>query len=87
MALTATQKKLIVSMDKDAKRIVKQGGDEALLMSLAHKMYQIKDIMNSSSEGELNFYCQRYEGFYQYMKLLEKLAVASSQGAFNDIIN
>lgn len=87
MALTTTQKELIVLMDKDAKRTVKQGGDGAILMSLAHKMHQIKDIMNSSSEGELNFYCQRYEGFYQYMKLLEKLAVASSQGAFNDIIN
>ncbi len=54
--------------------------------SLAHKMHEIKDIMDSASKGELNSYCQRYEGFYQYMKLLERMARASSQGAFDDII-
>ena len=86
MALTATQKDFIILMDKEAKQLSTHGDEEALLMSLAHKMHQIKDIMNSSSNGELDSYCQRYHGFYQYMKLLEKMALASSQGAFDDII-
>lgn len=73
-------------MNNQAKQILKHGGDEALLMSLAHKMPQIKDIMDSATEEELNTYCQQYDGFYQYMKLLERMALASSQGAFDDII-
>ena len=73
-------------LDSTAKQILQHGGDEELLMSLAHKMHEIKDIMDSASQSELNFYCKRYEGFYQYMNLLEKMALASSQGAFDDII-
>ena len=85
MSLTAKQKDLIVLMDKEAKQLLKHGDDEMLFISLTHKMPQIKEIMNSSSEDELNFYCQRYEGFYQYMKLLERMAEASLQGAFHDL--
>lgn len=73
-------------MNNQAKQILKHGGDEALLISLTHKMPQIKDIMDSATEDELNTYCQQYDGFYQYMKLLERMALASSQGAFDDII-
>ena len=85
MALTAKQKDSIILMDKEAKQLSKHGNDEVLLMALTHKMPQIKEIINCSYEGELNFYCQRYEGFYQYMKLLERMAASSSQGVFNDM--
>lgn len=80
------QKDIIIRMDSEAKQILRYGGEEELLMSLAYKMNQVKDLMDSSSEDELNFFCQRYEGFYQYMNLLERMALASSQGAFDDII-
>ena len=73
-------------MDNQAKQILKQGGDEELLMSLANKMHQIKEIMDASTEKELNLYCQHYDGFYQYMKLLERIASASSQGVLDDIL-
>lgn len=84
--LTEKQKDFIISLDAKAKQILQYGGEEELLMSLAHKMQKIKDLMDSSSENELNHYCQRYDGFYQYMNLLERMALASSQDAFNDII-
>ncbi len=73
-------------MDKEAKQLIKHGDDETFFISLTHKMPQIKGIMNCSSEGELNFYCQRYEGFYQYMKLLENIAIASSKGLLDEFI-
>ena len=86
MSLTPKQKDFIILMDEKAKQILQYGSEEDLLMSLAHNMHQINDIMDSASESELNFYCQRYDGFYQYMNLLERMALASSQGIFDDII-
>lgn len=86
MALTEIQKQTIAELDNKAKQILQHSGDEALLMSLCDKMHKIKDIMDSSTHHELNLYCQRYEGFYHYMKLLEKMALGISQGKFDDII-
>jgi hypothetical protein len=84
--LTQEQKHFISLMDSKAKTILKHGGQEALLMSLCDKMGQIKNIMDSSSKDELNQYCERYEGFYAYMKLLEQLAQGCAQGLFKDIL-
>ena len=82
MTLTTKQKELIVLMDKEAKQLLKHEDDEAFFISLTHKMPQIQDIMRSSSEGELNFYCECYEGFCQYMSLLERLTAASLRSSF-----
>ncbi len=86
MALTAAQKDFIILMDVKAKQILKQGGEAELLMSLFDKMEKIKSIIASSSGDELDQYCEKYDGFYQYMKLLERLAQGASQGVFDDII-
>ncbi len=87
MALTTSQKQLISRLDEEAKEALKQGGEEALLMSLVHKIDEIKDFFDSCSEKELNMYCYHCSGFYQCMHLLEKMAFACSQGVFDDIIN
>ena len=56
-------------------------------MSLCNKMEPIKKIMDSASENELNYYCDKYDGFYAYMKLLEQLAQGCADGVFKDIIS
>ena len=86
MSITVLQKDFIIGMDNTAKQILAHGGQEELLMSLCNKMTEIKEIMDSSSEGELDYYCDKYDGFYQYMKLLEQLAQGCKDGAFNDIL-
>jgi hypothetical protein len=84
-SLTQKQIDYIVYLDKKAKQLLKDGGEQSLLMSLAHEIRKIKAIMDSSAKGELDFYCGKYNGFYNYMKLLEKLAKASSEGLLNDM--
>ena len=84
--LTKKQKEYIDILDKEAKSILKRGGEKDLLMSLAYKMNEIKDIMDAETQVELNQYCERYDGFYQYMHLLERIAEGTSAGIFNDII-
>ena len=65
-------------MDTTAKRLLQQGGQEALILSLCDKMVAIKEIIDAVSEKEWNVYCQHYEGFYEYMALLEQLAIGCS---------
>tara|TARA_R110002126_G_scaffold247974_3_gene390873 strand:+ start:23265 stop:23546 length:282 start_codon:yes stop_codon:yes gene_type:complete len=87
LSLTSEQKNFIQLMDSEAKSILEHGGQEDLLMSLCNKMEKINEIMDASSQDELNQYCAQYEGFYEYMKLLEKLAQGCEQGIFDDVIN
>lgn len=87
MPLTQAQINFIKQMDNKAKKILKYGGQEELLMSLCDKMEAIKKIMDSASEGELNHYCDKFDGFYAYMKLLEQLAQGCANGVFKDVIS
>ncbi|MBX9703224.1 MAG: hypothetical protein K2X39_03635 [Silvanigrellaceae bacterium] len=77
MALTKEHKDFIILMDSKAKQILQHGSQEELLISLCSKMDKIKEIMDASSGNELDYYCEKYEGFYHYMKLLEQLAQGS----------
>ena len=91
MSLSIKQKRFIARLDSETKQILRYGGDEeTLLMSLCDedKMNAIKEIIDSSPEnvGELNAYCEQYDGFYQYMNLLERLALGISRGVFDDIL-
>ncbi len=87
MPLTVEQKNFIILLDSKAKQIMQHGDTEELLISLCGKVEQIKEIMDASSEIELNAYCEKYDGFYHYIKLLEQLAKGCAEGAFKDILN
>ena len=86
MALTSAQKDYIIQLDNTADQILECFGMPGLMLSLLDEMDKIRDIMDSESDDELDMYCQRYSGFYQYMKLLEEVAVAISKGELNDIL-
>jgi hypothetical protein len=86
LALTLAQKNYIIQLDNTADEILECFGMPGLMLSIPDEMVKIKDIMDSASENELDMYCQQYSGFYQYMKLLEELALAISKGEFNDIL-
>ncbi len=75
MPLIPKQNGLAQKIDLRAKNILSAGGDdEALLMSLNDIMGDIKKILDSNTRSEMDLLCQQYDGFYRYMKLLEKLA-------------
>jgi hypothetical protein len=50
------------------------GGDEALLVSMYDHMGTFKQLMDGSTEEDMNQLCERYPGFYRFGKLLERLA-------------
>ena len=86
MSLSKEQIDYIINLDAMGKEIMRQGGQEALLMSMVNKMPELKKIMESSTPEELDFYCEEYDGFYHYMKMLEMLAQGCADGIFNDVL-
>lgn len=83
--LSKQQINYIAKLNNEGKQAYNSGGDQAILMSLANKMHKIKPLLDNASHGELDHYCQRYEGFYHYMKMLEQMAKGYASGAFNDL--
>ena len=63
--------------------LVNGGGDKELLLSLSDVMDEIKKVMDASTQKELNDYGQKYNGFYRYGRLLEKLASGIADGTIS----
>ncbi len=81
MFLNPQHKKLITDIDDKVKTVLINGGnEETLLVEMLELMPEIKMMLDSTSESELEIYYERYEGFYHYMKLLEKLAMGIADG-------
>ena len=83
MPFGSDQIAFIQTLDHKAKQIMRHAGEDELLASLCEQLQDIRPLIDKADPGELDKYCQQYEGFYQYMKLLERLAQASASGAFD----
>jgi hypothetical protein len=82
MPLTEQQTQLAGTIDRHVKHVLAQGGgDEELLMSLADHMGTFKQLMDLSTGEEMNVLCQRYDGFYRFANLLERLAEGIADGS------
>ncbi len=57
------------------------GGDEELLLSMYHYMGTFKQLLDASSEADVEQLCQQYDGFYRFAKLLERVAEGIADGS------
>ena len=81
MPLTQEQTRLATTRDKHVKRTIVFGGtDEDLLVSMYDYMDPFKQLLDSSTQHEMDELCQRYDGFYRFAKLLERLAEGIANG-------
>ena len=82
MPLTAQQTRLAKTIDIHVKRILAHGGgDEVLLLSLAEHLPTFKQLMDMSTGEEMDALCDRYDGFYRFATLLERLAEGLADGS------
>ena len=82
MSLTTEQINLISFIDQKVKSILIDGGNEiSIMIELLDEMPKIKTVIDSAAKEELNKYCNSYEGFYRYMKILEDTANAIASGS------
>ena len=81
MPLTEQKTRLAVTIDTHVKHILANGGgDEDVLRSLADYMDTFKQLMDMSTSEEMNAFCEQYEGFDRFAKLLETLAQGIADG-------
>ncbi|MBY0533765.1 MAG: hypothetical protein K2P31_02220 [Rickettsiaceae bacterium] len=83
MSLTNAQKKLIINIDRRVNEILFNGGNDGDLLKYAYSLLKnnnLKNILDSVDDDELDTFCDRYTGFHTIMKLLEQLAWCASQG-------
>jgi hypothetical protein len=57
-------------------------GNENLLLSLYDHMEPFKEVMDLTTEVEMDYLCNQYPGFYRFGKLLEDIAL----GVSDDVI-
>jgi len=72
---------IVENINNHANEILNKGGsDKELLLSVHAMMGDIKKVMDSSTQQELDEYCQKYRGFYRYAYLLHKLSAGIADG-------
>lgn len=82
MPLTEQKKRLARKRDRHVNRILANGGDdEDLLISMSDHMPTFKPLLDTCTKAEMNALLKRYDGFYQFAKLLELLAEGIADGS------
>jgi hypothetical protein len=83
MPFTTEQTRLAVLIDTHVTQVLADGGDEALLRSLADRMGTFKQLLETCTSEELNALCDRYAGLYRFALLLETLAQGIADGSIS----
>lgn len=82
--MSVEKEQFIANINNRVKKILSKGGDEKLLMSLSKFMTSdLKNVIDSTASSEMDAYCQKYDGFYRLMKLLENLARGVADGSIS----
>ena len=81
MPLNASQEQCLLDIDWQIKKILLDGGDRALLLSLYAFTGDLKKIMDACSHEELDEYCKKYKGFFHCMKLIENISRGIADGS------
>ena len=68
-------------IDTFVNTILNNGGSEGqILMNMEPYMHDFKFLMDNLPKGGMDVLCSRYDGFYRFAKLLEKMAERLSSG-------
>jgi len=84
MQLTNKQIQLAQTIDNWVKTIEKQGGgDTELLEKGFMHIATFKELMDLSTQEQMDSLCETYLGFYRFANLLEKLAQGIQDGTIS----
>jgi hypothetical protein len=83
MPFTAQQTRLAVRMDTQVTQVLAEGGDEALLLSLADFLDTFKQLLETCTSAEINALCDQYAGLGRLATLLERLAAGIADGSIS----
>ena len=79
MPVTAQQTHLARRIDTHVRHVLTHGGgDETLLMSMADYMGTFTQLLETCTGADMDVLCARYDSFYRFATLLERLAEGSA---------
>jgi hypothetical protein len=75
---------LIIKINKKVNNLTARNADDTTIMMETFKlMDDVKNIIDSCPQEQLNIYTQKYKGFYRFMKILESLAAGLADGTIS----
>ena len=81
MPLTKKQIRLAETIDEYVEKLIRDGGDdEDLLMTMHPYMKTFKQLLDTSTQQEMDELCQKYDGFYRSAFLVEQIAEGIASG-------
>ncbi len=81
MPLTNKQTQLAQTIDRWVKTIEQDGGGDTELLEKAYMhMTTFKQLLDISTQEQMDSLCESYPGFYRFANLMEKLAQGIQDG-------
>ncbi len=84
MHIDANQLHLVKRIDYHANQFQdNETGDAQLLTTMYDYMTDFKQVMDSTTQAQMDYLIQEYDGFYRFTKLLERIAQGISDGTIS----
>ncbi len=81
MNIDANQLHLVKRIDHHVNQFQdNETGDAQLLTTIYDHMAAFKQVMDSTTQAQMDYLTQEYDGFYRFAKLLEQIAQGISDG-------
>ncbi len=75
MKLNDQDIKLVEEIHGEVSKLLNNNAtDEYILMAMTENIKTLRSIMQSSKINSLDYYCEKYDGFFYFMRLLENIA-------------
>jgi hypothetical protein len=73
---------LASSINHDVNKALSEGNSDLDILKLimSDRMDTIKELLDTASEHKMDELCDKYDGFYHFMKILERLAQNIADG-------
>ena len=84
--LSSEQLRIAAQIDSEVARLLKQGGDEALLVGVHPLMQRFKPLLDTAKPGESDRLCSTYPDFAHFTRLLDSMSQAIAGGTFDDML-
>ncbi len=87
--LDSKKKKIVVEIDNFVKKFKKKSNDINKIVGspkLMKYMDMFKKLMDNCTQGELDSFADRFDGFYEFSLFLENFASATKDGIFDDLL-
>ena len=84
--LSSEQLRIAAQIDSEVARLLKQGGDEALLVGMHPLMQRFKPMLDTAKPGESDRLCSTYPDFAHFTRLLDSMSQAIAGGTFDDML-